>query len=116
MLLYIHRSIKIFHILTSLQPTVEEEDEDNMEEIDLDNIVDSRTRGKQIDYAKAAEKAKEDGEELDDDDEEDDEDFDGGDDDVMQEWASLCDAGLGLSLRLDGGGILVEQLSWRHGD
>lgn len=34
----------------------EEPDEDNMEEIDLDNIIPDgrRTRGKQIDYAKAA--------------------------------------------------------------
>lgn len=51
----------------------EEEDEDNMEEIDTDNIVGSRTRGKQIDYRKAAEEAKD--ELPDDDDEEDDEDF-----------------------------------------
>jgi Histone chaperone domain CHZ len=35
----------------------EEDDEDNMEEIDLDNIVEGgrRTRGKVIDFAKAAE-------------------------------------------------------------
>ena len=59
----------------------EEEDEDNMEEIDLDNIVGSRTRGKQIDYAKAAEEAKD---ELEDEDEEDDDDFEEPDD-AMQE-------------------------------
>ena len=51
----------------------EEEDEDNMEEIDTSNIVGSRTRGKQIDYQKAAEDAKD--ELPDEDDEEDDEDF-----------------------------------------
>lgn len=33
---------------------VEEPDEDNMEEIDMDNIVGTRTRGKNIDYAQAA--------------------------------------------------------------
>jgi len=43
-----------------------------MEEIDLDNIVEGgrRTRGKQIDFAKAAEEGDDD-----DEDEEDDEDF-----------------------------------------
>lgn len=46
----------------------EEPDEDNMEEIDMDNIVSSRTRGKNIDYAEAAKNLEED----DDDDEEDD--------------------------------------------
>jgi hypothetical protein len=57
-----------------------------MEEIDLDNILTGgRTRGKQIDYARAAEEAKEKGEDLDDDDEEDDEDFQANDDDAMQE-------------------------------
>ncbi|KAH9867664.1 Histone H2A.Z-specific chaperone [Plenodomus lingam] len=48
---------------------VEEPDEDNMEEIETDNILTSRTRGKNIDFAKA-------NQELGDDDEEDDdEDF-----------------------------------------
>jgi len=62
----------------------EEEDEDNMEEIDTDNIINDgrRTRGKSIDFAKAAENA---GDELEDDDEEDDEDFEGGEDEGMQE-------------------------------
>jgi len=66
---------------------VEEEDDDNMEEIDTDNILSDgrRTRGKQIDYAKAAEKAKEEGEDLDDDDEDEDEDFEANNDDAMQE-------------------------------
>lgn len=48
----------------------EEADEDNMEEIDTDNIVGSRTRGKAIDYAEAAKQLGED-----DEDDEDDEDF-----------------------------------------
>lgn len=48
-------------------------DEDGLEEIDLNNIVEGgrRTRGAQIDYARAAEQAPMD----DDEDEEDDEDF-----------------------------------------
>ena len=60
--------------------TAEEEDEDNMEEIDVDNIVSSRTRGKNIDWNKAAEENKD---ELDDEeDDEDDEDFECGDDEM----------------------------------
>ncbi|KAI8943442.1 Histone H2A.Z-specific chaperone [Plenodomus lindquistii] len=48
---------------------VEEPDEDNMEEIETGNILGSRTRGKNIDFAKA-------NQELgDDEDEDDDEDF-----------------------------------------
>lgn len=58
---------------------IEEPDEDNMEEIDQDNIVQSRTRGKNIDYAEAAKQMPEEG----DDDEEDDEDFQ--DDDAMED-------------------------------
>lgn len=50
-----------------------------MEEIDQDNIVQSRTRGKNIDYAEAAKQMPEEG----DDDEEDDEDFQ--DDDAMED-------------------------------
>ena len=42
-----------------------------MEEIDLDNVIGRRTRGKVIDFAKAAEENPPD----DDEDEEDDEDF-----------------------------------------
>ncbi|KAF6232207.1 hypothetical protein HO173_009590 [Letharia columbiana] len=59
----------------------EEEDEDNMEEIDTDNIISGgrRTRGKSIDFAKAAEEA---GDELDDDDDdEEDDDFEEKEDD-----------------------------------
>lgn len=52
----------------------EDEDEDNMEEIDTANIVDQRSRGKQIDWAEAEEKLRAEGEDMDDDDE-DDEDF-----------------------------------------
>jgi Histone chaperone domain CHZ len=47
-----------------------EEEEDGMEEIDESNIVGRRTRGKTIDFAKAAEEAG-----PEDEDEEDDEDF-----------------------------------------
>ncbi|KAH6848341.1 histone H2A.Z-specific chaperone CHZ1 [Chaetomium sp. MPI-CAGE-AT-0009] len=46
-------------------------DDDNMEEIDLDNVIGRRTRGKVIDFAKAAEEHPAD----EDEDEEDDEDF-----------------------------------------
>lgn len=49
-----------------------------MEEIDLDNIVGSRTRGKNIDYAQAAKDLPE---EEDDEDDEDDDDFE--DEDMM---------------------------------
>lgn len=52
-----------------------------MEEIDLDNIVGRRTRGRQIDFAKAAEQL---GEE--DDEDEDDDDFEAPEDeDKMEE-------------------------------
>ena len=63
--------------------SLEEEDEDNMEEISTDNIINDgrRTRGKNIDFAEAAAKA---GADLDDD-EDDDEDFVVKDDDAMQE-------------------------------
>lgn len=50
-----------------------------MEEIDMDNIVSSRTRGKNIDYAEAAKELPEE-----EDDEEDDEDFQE-DDDAMED-------------------------------
>ena len=61
----------------------EEADEDNMEEIDTDNIITDgrRTRGKAIDFAKAAEELPED----EDDDDEDDDDFEEKDEDAMQE-------------------------------
>ncbi|KAK3629915.1 Histone H2A.Z-specific chaperone CHZ1 [Elasticomyces elasticus] len=60
---------------------VEEPDEDNMEEIDTDNIVNSRTRGKNIDYAEAAKKMEA---EQGDEDDDDDEDFEE-EDDKMQD-------------------------------
>lgn len=55
-----------------------------MEEIDTNNIISGgrRTRGKQIDFAKAAENSKD---ELLDDEDDDDEDFAGGDDDDKME-------------------------------
>ncbi|KAJ4307154.1 Histone H2A.Z-specific chaperone [Collariella sp. IMI 366227] len=57
-------------------------DEDNMEEIDLDNVIGRRTRGKVIDFAKAAAENPPD----EDDDEEDDDDFQGeAEDDKMDE-------------------------------
>jgi hypothetical protein len=51
---------------------VADDDEDNMEEIDLNNIVDGgrRTRGRVIDWAKAAEENP-----ADDDDDDDEDDF-----------------------------------------
>lgn len=52
-----------------------------MEEIDLDNIVGSRTRGRKIDFAKAAEQLPEE-----DDDEDEDDDFEAPEDeDKMEE-------------------------------
>ena len=65
------------------RPAADEDDDDNMEEIDLDNIIAGgrRTRGRQIDFAKAAEETPED-----DEDEEDDEDFEiDEDEDKMEE-------------------------------
>jgi hypothetical protein len=49
-----------------------------MEEIDEDNIVGSRTRGKEIDYAQAAK-------DLEEDDEDDDDDEDFQDDEMMED-------------------------------
>jgi hypothetical protein len=61
---------------------VDEPDEDNMEEIDLENIIADgrRTRGRQIDFAKAAEELPEE-----DEDEEEDDDFEVADDDDKME-------------------------------
>ncbi|KAF2118898.1 histone chaperone domain CHZ-domain-containing protein [Lophiotrema nucula] len=60
---------------------VEPEDEDNMEEIDTSNIITSgrRTRGKEIDFSKAAADLPED------EDEDEDDDFKEADDDAMEE-------------------------------
>jgi TATA-binding protein-associated factor Taf7 len=70
----------------------DEELEDNMDEIDTGNIIPDgrRTRGKTIDYAKAAEDAKNAGEDLDDEEEDDDdfeekEDREHDEDDVMRD-------------------------------
>lgn len=51
-----------------------------MEEIDMDNIVGSRTRGKEIDYAQAAKDLEED-----DEDDDEDEDFEDPDDKMMED-------------------------------
>lgn len=61
----------------------DEPDEDNMEEIDTSNIISDgrRTRGRQIDFAKAAAENPEE----DDDDDEDDDDFQGEDDEDRME-------------------------------
>ena len=58
----------------------EEEDEDNMEEISTENIISSgrRTRGKEVDFAKAAQEQPED-----EDDEDDDEDFEAEDEEMQ---------------------------------
>ena len=64
----------------------EEEEDDSPEDINPANIIGSRTRGKNINWAEADQKAKEAGDDLDDDDDEDDEDFEVPDDkDAMEE-------------------------------
>ena len=67
---------------TLIVTTADDVDEDNMEEIDTNNIVGRRTRGRQIDFAKAAQELPED-----DEDEEDDDDFEEpiADEDKMEE-------------------------------
>jgi len=65
----------------------EEEDQDNLEPISPSNIIEGgrRTRGKNIDFAEVAEKAKAAGDDPMDDDDDDDEDFEAereGDDDM----------------------------------
>jgi hypothetical protein len=63
--------------------TADEPDEDNMEEIDTNNIITDgrRTRGRQIDFAKAAEELP-----AEEDDEDDDDDFEApADEDKMEE-------------------------------
>jgi len=61
------------------EPIADEEDEDNMEEINTDNIIPSgrRTRGRNIDFAKAAAEMPAD----EDDDEDEDDDFEAPDED-----------------------------------
>jgi hypothetical protein len=55
-----------------------------MEEIDTNNIVGRRTRGKNIDWAEADKKSKEAGD-MDDEDEDDDDDFEEPEEDKMEE-------------------------------
>ena len=64
------------------EPDDDEEEEDDLQEIETDNIIDTgrRTRGKAIDFAKAAEEAG-----PEDDDEDDDEDFEAPEDDEMKD-------------------------------
>ncbi|KAJ9194290.1 hypothetical protein DTO166G4_3391 [Paecilomyces variotii] len=69
-----------------LAPEEDEEEGDNLEPISTDNIIEGgrRTRGKRIDFAEAAEKAKAAGDdEMDDSD--DDEDFEAPDEDSKME-------------------------------
>ena len=53
-----------------------------MEEIETDNIVSSRTRGREIDFARAAKELDGQGDAAGDNDDEDDEDFVGDDEDM----------------------------------
>jgi Histone chaperone domain CHZ len=75
----------LFLELLLITPTEDEVDEDNMEEIDPSNIISSgrRTRGRQIDFAKAAQELPE----VDDEDDDDDDDFEEpvADEDKMEE-------------------------------
>jgi len=63
------------------EPVVDEPDDDNMEEIDTENIISDgrRTRGRKIDFAKAAEEHPEEDEES-----EDDGDFEAPDDEMEE--------------------------------
>ena len=67
---------RLADILTGTDRDIEPEDEDTLAEIDPTNIVGSRTRGKTIDFAKAAQELGED------EDEDDDEDFNDPDDEM----------------------------------
>lgn len=73
-------------ITSAIDTDEEDEDHDNLEPISTSNIIEGgrRTRGKTIDFAEAAEKAKQAGdEEMDDD--EDDEDFAPNEDSIMKD-------------------------------
>lgn len=73
----------LFIVANAHHSLVDEPDDDNMEEIDTDNILSDgrRTRGRQIDFAKAAEELPEE-----EDDDDDDDDFEGPEDgDKMEE-------------------------------
>ncbi|KAK5389182.1 hypothetical protein LTS03_001603 [Exophiala xenobiotica] len=63
------------------QPEPEEDEDEDMEEIDPDNIIQGRTRRKQINWAEAEQKSKDAGDEIDDDEDEEDDDFEAEDDD-----------------------------------
>ena len=82
-----HRSRTLIPILTPTpqapDPDDDDEEDDDLQEIETDNILATgrRTRGKAIDFAKAAEEAGPD----DEDDEDDDEDFEAPDDDEMKD-------------------------------
>lgn len=64
--------------------TVVEADEDNLQEIDLDNIIGARTRGKVIDWQEAEQRSKDAGDEEEDEDDEDDDDFVDPDDEMQE--------------------------------
>ena len=71
------------YLLIQAADEEEEDDEDNMDQIDLDNIIPDgrRTRGRNINWAKAAEEFPEE-----DEDEDEDDDFEApGDEDKMEE-------------------------------
>ena len=79
-------TILFFPFLVENDDEDEDEDDDaNLEPISSENIIQGgrRTRGKQIDFAEAAEKSKDAGDEVDEEDEEDDDDFDEVDDEMQ---------------------------------
>lgn len=85
-----------------------------MEEINPENIIGGRTRGKIIDWNEAEQKAKEAGDDLDEDeDDEDDEDFEDPDDD-MKDWKAyiklVLDSWIYVRIRLHN--LQEERLYW----
>ncbi|KAK5101247.1 Histone chaperone domain CHZ [Lithohypha guttulata] len=70
---------------SGVEEAPEEGEDDDLEEIDQDNIVGARTRGKNIDWAEAEQKLKEDGQDAADDDEDDDDDDFVDPDDAMKD-------------------------------
>jgi TATA-binding protein-associated factor Taf7 len=74
-------SVSLFTPLTTIAAEAEEEEEDGMDEIDLNNIIEGgrRTRGRVIDFAKAAQENPVDPDE----DEDEDDDFQAPDEDVQ---------------------------------
>jgi hypothetical protein len=73
-----HHSTSPAHFLTIPSVDEDEDEDEDMVEIEETNIVGSRTRGKAINFAEAAEKM---GDDLEDDDDDDDEDFEDEDED-----------------------------------